>query len=93
MAVPISDDTAGAIKAALERRKKELKLVAHASVILVAGEPYDRARLAETLASLKPVPVLVYAGSATAYGQYLSTQKAVWAAHERGPKQLGCSFK
>lgn len=93
MAVPISGDTVGAIKAALERRKKELKHMAYASVVLIAGERYDRARLAETLAALKPVPVLVYAESAAAYGQYLSTQKAMWAAYERGPKQPGCSFK
>lgn len=93
MAVPISGDTAGAIKAALERRNKELKHSSYASVVLVAGEHYDRAQLAEALATLKPVPVLVYAGSAAVYGQYLLTQKAVWAAHDRGPKQLGCSTK
>lgn len=93
MAVPISGDTAGAIKAVLERRKKEQKHMAYASVVLIAGERYDHARLAETLAALKPVPVLVYAESAAAYSQYLATQKAVWAAYERGPKQPGCSFK
>ena len=93
VAVPISSDTAGSIKAALERRNKELKHSPYASVVLIAGEHYDRAQLAETLSTLKPVPVLVYADSSAVYGQYLSTQKAVWAAHDHGPKQLGCSTK
>ena len=86
--VSIRNDQPGTIKASIKRQNK----IPKASVILLASERFNRAQVGQIMETLNPIPVLIYAEPAAAYEQFIATQKAVWAAHENGPKRpLGCT--
>src|SRR5258706_3147384 len=61
-----------------------------ASVVLVADAELSAERMERLQQGLKPVPLLVYVETRQALNRYVATQKAVWAAQARGPKQPNC---
>jgi len=88
-AVGVAAATPAALAAVLERHRKEVKRPVAAVVLVgipVPSEPSFR----QLAASIAPVPLLFYADSASALKSFVATQKAVWAAQARGPKQPRC---
>lgn len=88
--VLLDQPSADAIKAVLERRRKELKGAPMAAVVLVAGKELTEAQLAQIQQALKPIPVLLYTDSNEALTRHMARQQAVWTAHARGPKKPAC---
>jgi rhodanese-related sulfurtransferase len=78
------------IQAALKQRREQLTNAAFASVVLVADGELSAEQTARLQQGLKPVPLLVYTDTRQALNRYVATQKAVWAAQARGPKQPNC---
>jgi rhodanese-related sulfurtransferase len=78
------------IQAALQERRKQMKNAPLASVVLVADAALSREEMLRLQQGLKPVPLLVYVETRQALNRYVATQKAVWAAQARGPKQPNC---
>lgn len=88
--VLLDQPSGDAIRAVLERRRKELKGAPLASVVLVVGKEVTRDQLNQIRQSLDPIPILVYADSQEALIQQMTRQQAVWSAHARGPKKPAC---
>lgn len=82
--VQLSDDNPKTINKAIDQRRKQSKSGPFSAVVLVVDKAFDFQTLHEII---KSVPLLVYYDSADAYLNYQAQQKAVWAAHEKGPKQ------
>jgi len=78
------------IQAALQDRRKQTKNAPLASVVLVADASLSPERMGRLQQELKPVPLLVYVDTRQALNKYVATQKAVWAAQARGPRQPNC---
>ena len=78
------------IQAAIQQRRAQLKNAPFASVVLVAERELSAEQLERLQQGLKPVPLLVYADTRQALNRYVATQKAMWAAQARGPKQPNC---
>ena len=88
--VALGQQSAETIRAALEQRNKRRKNAPFASVVLVAGADLSPEQMERLQRDLKPVPLLVYAETREALNRYVGTQKAIWAAQARGPKQPNC---
>ena len=88
--VLLDQPSADAIKGVLEQRRKELKGAPMAAVVLVAGKEITETQLAQIRASLKPIPVLLYADSNESLTRHIAQHQAVWTAHARGPKRPAC---
>lgn len=84
--------SAYAIKAILDRRRKELKGAPVAAVVLAAGPELSDQQLLQIQQALKPVPVLLYADTADALARQVARQTATWTAQARGPKRPGCGL-
>lgn len=89
-AVLLSRLTPEMVHSTLLQRRKQLKGVGLASVVLVAGTDTPEPQIEALRKALTPVPLLVYSDTAAAYRQQLQAQKAVWSARLRGPKPLPC---
>ncbi|MCL2658735.1 MAG: rhodanese-like domain-containing protein [Betaproteobacteria bacterium] len=88
----VSQWTPEAVKGVLERRRKELKGMPLAAVVLAVGQGgFTEAQIA-SLPTTIPAPVLVYGGTKEAFERAMALQKAVWTAEARGPKRPGCGF-
>jgi rhodanese-related sulfurtransferase len=72
------------IRSAIDKHRSKLKSGVVAAVVLVASKKADHEALSQ---AIKPVPLLVYSGTAEAFSLQLTQQAAVWAAQARGPKQ------
>jgi rhodanese-related sulfurtransferase len=90
-AIVLPDLRIESIRRQMERRRKELAGEALAAVVIATDQIPD-ASLQALQQSLKPVPLLVYAGTAGAVAEHLKTQQAVWRAHAAGPRQPGCGL-
>lgn len=88
-ALAITEATPVALTAVLGRHRKDVRRPV-ATVVLVAGQVLTETRYKELAASIAPIPLLFYADSPSALKAFISSQKAVWAAHARGPKQPRC---
>jgi rhodanese-related sulfurtransferase len=88
----IPDESPEAVKAVLERRRKELKNAPLASVVLVAEANTSSEKIQRLRQAISPIPLLIYADLNESFTHYMVTQKAVWAAQARGPKQPRCGL-
>lgn len=79
-----------AMKALLATRGAQSKMPAPASLLLVlpVGVTDQEIKLLQIAA--QPIAVLVYADTREELVRQIVIQKAVWAAHARGPKQPAC---
>jgi rhodanese-related sulfurtransferase len=86
--IVIPDEKPETIQSAIDKHRRKLKSGAVAAVVLVVKQETDYETLSQ---AIKPVPLLVYSGTAEAFAQQLAQQAAVWAAQAKGPKQpSGC---
>lgn len=92
VAVLLQDDTPATIKAVIERRRKELKNAPLAAVVLATAPGTSIETLQRLRQAIQPVPLLAYTDGPEPYTKQLSQQKAVWVAHQRGPKRPGCGL-
>jgi rhodanese-related sulfurtransferase len=88
-AVAVASATPPALAAVLDRHRREIKKPVTA-VVLVGAQISTESSYKKLAASIAPVPLLFYADSASALKNFVSAQKAIWAAHARGPKQPRC---
>jgi rhodanese-related sulfurtransferase len=85
-AVAIPDTSAAALRKAIERRRAK----APAALVLILPQDTNAQVIADLRLAIQPIPLLTYTDTTEAYNQQLTQQKAIWAAHERGPKQPTC---
>lgn len=78
-----------AIQAALVRYRGNRKAPALAAVVLVTHGVSDE-QVGQWQQAVMPVPVLVFSGTKESFVREIGAQKAIWAAHARGPKQPRC---
>ena len=90
LAFVLAQSSAESLKSALARRQKELKNAPLAAVILAAAPGISDVQIARLQQAVAPAPLLVYADSSEALARQLATQKAMWLAQARGPKQPAC---
>jgi rhodanese-related sulfurtransferase len=90
LSMPLSQASAKAIKALIEKRRKELKKAPLAAVVLAVAPATPIAELRQLRLDLAPVPLLVYAQPAAVFVREMRQQQANWAVHARGPKQPPC---
>lgn len=88
----IADESAEAVKKAIERRRRETKNAPVAAVVLVASPTTTVDSLQRARDGVQPTPLLVYSDTPAAYTRYLTQQAAVWVAQARGPKKLPCGL-
>ena len=84
--------TREAVKALLSARGVQTKLAAPASLLLVLPSAVTDDEIKLLQGTAQPIPVLVYAGTREEFVRQVAIQKAVWAAHARGPKQPPCGL-
>ncbi len=84
--------TPDAVKRVLERRRKALRNIPLAAVIVAAGDETLTEAQLSSLQQASGAPVLVYTGTNAAFERAMTVQKAIWTAEARGPKQPGCGF-
>ncbi|MES2740704.1 MAG: rhodanese-like domain-containing protein [Pseudomonadota bacterium] len=92
LAVPLPTTSGEAIRAVIERRRKELKNAPLSAVVLVAKAGISDQELHQAQQAILPVPLLVYADTDAALAHHITVEKAIWAAQARGPKQLACGL-
>jgi rhodanese-related sulfurtransferase len=90
--VVVQKTTGDAIKTILERRRKETKNAPLAAVVLAADPTITDQKIQQLQQALTPVPLLLYAETREAFVRQIATQKAIWAALARGPRQPGCGL-
>ena len=73
----------------VQRRRKEIKSPL-ASVVLVLQAGITEQVYRELLNAVAPSPLLIYSDTLEAIDRFVVSQKAVWAAQARGPKQPRC---
>jgi rhodanese-related sulfurtransferase len=84
----VSSEQPETIQATIKQHIRHANSRFVATVILVTGKLFNSDALSR---AISPVPLLVYSGTAEAYGNHLSQQVAVWDAYAHGPKQPpGC---
>jgi rhodanese-related sulfurtransferase len=86
-ATVIAGVTPSALQGMLEQQRKASRKPVLSVVLAAQVAPDAYTALA---AAIAPVPLLVYTDSAAALKSQLATQKAVWAAHARGPRKPRC---
>lgn len=86
---PLPETSASAIIEVIDKRRKAMKKAPLSAIVLVAEADFSDDKIAALQRSL-PAPLLVYTGGRDAYKQQMKTQNAIWLAHTKGPKQLGC---
>ena len=91
-AVPLKELDEQTVKRVVERRRKELKKGNLAAIVLAVDDTVSDVQINDLQQAMLPVPVMVYRGNGQVLGKAIAQQKAVWLAHERGPKQLGCGL-
>jgi rhodanese-related sulfurtransferase len=91
-AVVLPQVTPEALRSILEKKRKMLKGQRFVSVVLVLRSEISDDALRIFQQAVESESLLVYAQGLDAYKKQVSTQKAVWAAHAKGPKQLGCGL-
>ncbi|MCE1186124.1 MAG: rhodanese-like domain-containing protein, partial [Rhodocyclales bacterium] len=84
--------TPEALRSILDKKRKMLKGQRFVSVVLVLRSELGDESLRILQQAVAPESLLVYAQGLDLYKKQVSTQKAVWAAHAKGPKQLGCGL-
>jgi len=87
--------TLDSVRGALAQHRRAFgKQVPVAALVLALHEDDQRsqAQLAQWRQALHPLPVLAYVGRPDALGKSLAQQQAIWRAHERGPRALGCGL-
>ncbi|WP_426165992.1 rhodanese-like domain-containing protein [Pseudoduganella sp. R-34] len=89
-AVPIAKATPEAIRAVLERRKKETKGGPLNAVVLAMPPATTDGEIQALRQALAPVPLLAYTGGQDEFALQLRQQQAVWQAHARGPRKPPC---
>lgn len=73
--------------------RKRKRNNAEQNVVLIADERFDMTQLPELIKAAKPAPLLFYAGSDTAYREYLRMQNAMWIKHAKGPNKPSCGAR
>jgi rhodanese-related sulfurtransferase len=91
-AVAATQDNPEALKFLLDRHRKEMRSSVLNAVVLVTSPKIRPSDLLQWQAAASPLPLLVYTEGVPAYQRYLATQKAVWLAQARGPKQPTCGL-
>jgi rhodanese-related sulfurtransferase len=86
----LGQQNAETIRTALEQQRKGRGDAHFASVVLVLDAELSAEQAARLQHALRPAPVLAYAETREALNRYVATQKAIWAAQARGPKQPNC---
>ncbi|HEY0065194.1 MAG TPA: rhodanese-like domain-containing protein [Telluria sp.] len=86
---PLPETSAAAIIEVIDKRRKANKKTPLSAIVLVAEADFSDDKIVALQRSL-PAPLLVYTGGREAYKQQMKTQLAIWLAHSKGPKQLGC---
>lgn len=85
------DELSGeAVRAVIERRRKELKDAPMAAVVLATDRNAPLARWTQLQDSLWPVPLLLYAEGRPLMDAFMARQNAAWLAQARGPKKPPC---
>lgn len=90
-AVPIAKATPEAIRAVLERRKKETKGSPLNVVVLALPPATTDSEIQSLRQALAPVPLLAYTGGQDEFTMQLREQRAIWQAHARGPRKPPCN--
>lgn len=88
----LPQNSAEAIRAVVERRRKELRNAPLAAAVLAADLGVTDDEVLQLQQSLAPVPLLVYTDTREALVRHAGVQKAIWTAQARGPKQPGCGL-
>lgn len=92
VSVLVQDESPGAVKVVIERRRKELRNAPLAAVVLVTSPRTSVETLQRLRQAIQPVPLLVYTDGPESYAKQLVQQKAVWVAQQRGPRRPGCGL-
>jgi rhodanese-related sulfurtransferase len=90
LAFPVPQADAAALRKVLARRRAELKDAPLASVVIALPAGAGEAQIEELRRAVLPAPLLVYVDDAPAFVRQMQAQRAVWAAHARGPKPPPC---
>jgi rhodanese-related sulfurtransferase len=90
LAVTIADETPAALKATIERRRKETHDAPLAALVLVTAPNTSPDTLAALRDAIRPTPLLVYSDTNQAFAQQIERQRALWATQARGPKPVRC---
>jgi len=91
-AIPISSLNPEAIKALLDKQRRKRAKGWPNALLLVHGGEYSREEIETLMRALKPLPVLVYSGSAEDLRAFARSQEAIWKAYAQGPKQPKCGL-
>ena len=89
-AVQVPEASAPAIKAIIERRRKELRGAPLAAIVLAVDPAVSIDTLGSLRSALAPIPLLVYNADANRFVEDMRKQEAAWLAHARGPKRPAC---
>lgn len=90
-AMPLAQVNASSIKSVLDRRRRELKNAPLSAVVLVTeGSTMGADTRRALMASMAPVPLLVYTQSAEVFMREMRQQQLSWTALAHGPKQPPC---
>lgn len=88
-AAALDSASPAALAALVQQRRKEAGFLP-AAVVLVSPQVVADDAYRKLAAAVAPAGLLVYAGTPLALSQFVASQKAVWAAQARGPKQPRC---
>ena len=88
-AVALDALSPASLAALVQQRRKEAGAVP-AAVVLVSALVVTDDTYRKLAAAVTPAGLLVYSGTPVALAQFVASQKAVWAAQARGPKQPRC---
>lgn len=90
--VVLPKTTSEAIEAIIARRRRELKDAPLTAVVLATEPTITDEQIEHLRQALLSTPLLVYAGTRKSFIRQTAVQKAVWLAHERGPKRPRCGM-
>ncbi|MGE0331376.1 MAG: rhodanese-like domain-containing protein [Ramlibacter sp.] len=88
-AVALDSLSPASLAALVQQRRKEAGALP-AAVVLVWAQAMTDETYRPLAAAVAPSGLLVYAGTPASLSQFVASQKAVWAAQARGPKQPRC---
>ncbi|WP_338847490.1 rhodanese-like domain-containing protein [Massilia sp. W12] len=89
-ALPLKQLSPAALKAALEKRRKEAPHAPPLSALLVLAPSGLSDKQIEELQQAAAMPILLYEQGRDAWQANLVRQKQIWQAQARGPKLPGC---
>lgn len=82
-----------AIKMAIDKRRKQLKGTPLIGMIIAASqEVVSDDKIFQLRQAMAPMQILTYRGTMDSFFVQIKMQRAVWVAHDKGPKQIGCGL-